>query len=53
MEREEKLSFWLPTSSDYFYPDFMCELVDGRLLAVEYKGEPYKTSPFKVATPCA
>lgn len=31
-------SFWLPTSSDYFYPDFVAELVDGRLLVVEYKG---------------
>ena len=44
MEREEKLSFWFPTSTDYFYPDFVCELVDGRLLSVEYKGEPYKTN---------
>ena len=44
VEREEKLSFWFPTSSDYFYPDFVCELVDGRLLSVEYKGEPYKTN---------
>jgi type III restriction enzyme len=31
-------SFWLPTSSDYFYPDFICELTDGRLFVVEYKG---------------
>ena len=31
-------SFWLPTSSDYYYPDFVCELKDGRLLVVEYKG---------------
>lgn len=27
-----------------FYPDFVCELLDGRVLAVEYKGEPYKTN---------
>ena len=32
-------SFWLPTSTDRFYPDFVAELNDGRLLAVEYKGE--------------
>lgn len=32
-------SFSLPTSTDKFYPDFMCLLNDGRLLAVEYKGE--------------
>lgn len=44
IERQPKTSFWLPTSSDYFYPDFVAELVDGRLLAVEYKGEPYKTN---------
>lgn len=44
IERQEKFSFWLPTSSDYFYPDFVAELSDGRVLAVEYKGEPYKTN---------
>lgn len=44
IERQEKFSFWLPTSTDYFYPDFVAELVDGRVLVVEYKGEPYKTN---------
>ena len=44
IERQEKFSFWLPTASDYFYPDFLAELVDGRVLAVEYKGEPYRTN---------
>ena len=44
IEKQEKCSFWLPTSSDYFYPDFVAELTDGRVLAVEYKGEPYKTN---------
>lgn len=44
IERQDKFSFWLPTSTDYFYPDFVAELVDGRVLAVEYKGEPYKTN---------
>lgn len=38
IERYEK-SFWLPTSSDKFYPDFVAELTDGRILVVEYKGE--------------
>ena len=44
IERQEKFSFWLPTSTDYFYPDFVAELEDGRVLVVEYKGEPYKTN---------
>lgn len=38
LERQPSWSFWLPTSSDRFYPDFVAELVDGRLLVVEYKG---------------
>jgi len=32
-------SFWLQTSTDRFYPDFVCKLKDGRVLVVEYKGE--------------
>lgn len=31
-------SFWLPTCTDRFYPDFVAELQDGRILVVEYKG---------------
>lgn len=31
-------SFWLPTASDKFYPDFVAELKDGRRFIVEYKG---------------
>ncbi|MEE1614045.1 DEAD/DEAH box helicase [Microvirga sp. CF3016] len=31
-------SFWLQTSSDKFYPDFVMLLKDGRILVVEYKG---------------
>jgi type III restriction enzyme len=37
-------SFKLPTSSDYFYPDFVALLQDGRTLVVEYKGKPYETN---------
>lgn len=44
IERQPQLSFWLPTASDYFYPDFVAELLDGRVLVVEYKGEPYKSN---------
>jgi len=31
-------SFWLPTATDKFYPDFVAQMNDGRLLIVEYKG---------------
>ena len=31
-------SFRLQTATDWFYPDFICLLNDGRVLAVEYKG---------------
>lgn len=31
-------SFRLQTSTDWFYPDFVAQLVDGRVLVVEYKG---------------
>jgi len=33
----ETTSFWLQTSTDKFYPDFVCLLKDGRILVVEYK----------------
>ncbi len=38
LERQLELSFWLQTSTDKFYPDFVCLLNDGRYLVVEYKG---------------
>ena len=31
-------SFWLQTASDRFYPDFVVQMTDGPLVAVEYKG---------------
>jgi len=37
--RHPTRSFWLQTATDKCYPDFVCELTDGRFLAVEYKGE--------------
>lgn len=36
--RRPNHAFWLQTSTDKFYPDFVCKLKDGRFLAVEYKG---------------
>ena len=37
LERQPQFSFWLQTSSDRFYPDFICRLHDGRIGVVEYK----------------
>src|SRR5688572_651106 len=41
LERQPLTSFWLPTSTDRFYPDFVAQLKDGRVLVVEYKGAGY------------
>ncbi|MCC7119566.1 MAG: DEAD/DEAH box helicase family protein [Anaerolineales bacterium] len=38
LEGRPQHSFWLQTSTDRFYPDFVCELMDNRFLVVEYKG---------------
>lgn len=38
LDRQPALSFWLQTTTDKFYPDFVCKLKDGRYLVVEYKG---------------
>ncbi|WP_246450542.1 hypothetical protein [Sphingomonas rhizophila] len=41
-------AYWLPTSTDRFYPDFVAELIDGRMLVLEYKGltsPPTRTRP--------
>jgi type III restriction enzyme len=37
--RNVRNMFGLPTSSGTFYPDFIAELDDGRILVTEYKGE--------------
>ncbi len=44
IERQPQFSFWLPTATDYFYPDFVAELNDGRLLVPEYKGDAYASN---------
>ena len=38
LERQPVHSFWLQTSTDKFYPDFVCKLKNGKVLVVEYKG---------------
>ena len=37
--KEPRYSFWLPTHADKFYPDFVAKLKDGRVAAIEYKGQ--------------
>jgi len=44
LEKQARSAFWLPTASDKFYPDFVAQLDDGRVLVVEYKGEHLKDS---------
>lgn len=45
LDRQPVLSFWLPTSTDRFYPDFVAELSDGRLFVIEYKGAHLRDAP--------
>jgi type III restriction enzyme len=39
IDRRPLHSFWLQTSTDRFYPDFVVEIGQGRWLVVEYKGK--------------
>lgn len=41
---QSSLAFSLQTTTDRFYPDFVCRLKDGRYLVVEYKGLVYRTN---------
>jgi type III restriction enzyme len=45
LERRPDCAFWLQTSTDKFYPDFVALLKDGRYLVVEYKGADRMDSP--------
>lgn len=42
--RRETASFSLPLANGNFYPDFIVELQDGRLLVIEYKGDDLATN---------
>ena len=48
LDSDPEAGFWLPTSFGRFYPDFVCELMDGRLLVVEYKGEQIRSMPREI-----
>ena len=41
LSREPDASFWIQTSTDKFYPDFVCRLKNGKNLVIEYKAERY------------
>ena len=45
IDSDSKHSFWLQTSKQRFYPDFIAELTDGRTLVIEYKGDHIKNDP--------
>lgn len=38
LERQDYYAFWLQTSTDKFYPDFIAKLNDGTIVIIEYKG---------------
>ncbi|HEY5972673.1 MAG TPA: DEAD/DEAH box helicase family protein [Pseudoxanthomonas sp.] len=39
--------FWMPTSIQRTYPDFVVKLKDGRLLVIEYKGDHLANDPLE------
>ena len=48
LDSDPQAGFWLPTSFGRFYPDFVCELLDGRLFVAEYKGEHLRSVPKEI-----
>ncbi|MEO8123228.1 MAG: type III restriction endonuclease subunit R [Burkholderiales bacterium] len=48
LDSDPVAGFWLPTSFGRFYPDFVCELTDGRLFVAEYKGEHLRNVPKEI-----
>ena len=38
LDRESAHGFSLPLSPSHFFPDFIAELIDGRVAVIEYKG---------------
>lgn len=48
LDSEPVHAFWLPTSFGRFYPDFVCELTDGRIFVAEYKGEHLRNVPKEI-----
>jgi len=44
MRNLDRGGFWLPLATGKFYPDFVAELEDGRILVIEHKGKIYATN---------
>jgi len=44
ISRDHKNAFWLQTSSDKFYPDFIIKLNNGKTVVAEYKGKMLETT---------
>jgi len=44
LDRQPVHSFWLQTSTDRFYPDFVAKLTNGKILILEFKGEDRSTN---------
>jgi len=44
---DSKNSFWLQTSTDKFYPDFIIKLNSGKIIVAEYKGKHLKNEDTK------
>lgn len=44
---DSKNSFWLQTSTDKFYPDFIVKLNNGKIIVIEYKGSHLKNDDTK------
>jgi type III restriction enzyme len=48
IDSDPTFGFWLPTSFGRFYPDFVCELMDGSQLVIEYKGAQIRDMPKEI-----
>ena len=47
ISRDHENAFWLQTSSDKFYPDFIIKLDNGKTIVAEFKGEHLKNEDTK------
>lgn len=48
LDSDPVAGLWIPISSGRFYPDFVCELTDGRVLVLEYKGSHISGMPKEI-----